>query len=106
VVAVSALGEFWELIAEQVRQLGEAKTADDVIRICPAQPGMSGNADGFFGGSGGDESIEGALAGAGWTWAWREAHYHWAMIPPGGDRRQGITYVEGDLYKGIHKPIG
>lgn len=93
--------DFWEAIEAQLEQVATATTADEVIAVF--QPPSSG--DGFFAGSGGDRDLEGVLSAAGWSHAWREAAYYWAMIPPGGDRRQGITYVEGDLYKGIRQPL-
>lgn len=96
------LDAFWAVVEQQLDQLKTAKTADDVIRICPATPGIS-SGDGFFGGSGGDASVEGALHEAGWTHIWREAHYHWAMHAPGDGG--AITYVEGDLYKGNQPPV-
>lgn len=94
---------FWAAIAAQLEELRTAKTADDVIRICPAVPGLSGNADGFFAGSGGDGSVESSLADAGWQNTWRNADYYWVMRAPNGDK---ITYVEGDIFKGDQKIVG
>jgi hypothetical protein len=89
---------FWAAIDAQLKELTNAACADDVIRILG---GAASSGDAFFAGSGGDGSVEGALDEAGWTHAWREAHYHWAMRSPNGD---GITYVEGDIYRGVQKP--
>lgn len=88
---------FWAQIDAQLEELKQAKTADDVIRILGgADQASAGEA--FFAGSGGDGRVEDSLETAGWTFAWREAHYYWAMHAPNGD---GITYVEGDIYRGI-----
>lgn len=94
------LDSFWKAIDAQLAELKTATSADDVIRILGGAAGASAG-DAFFAGSGGDGSVEGALDEAGWTHAWREAHYHWAMRSPAGD---GITYVEGDIYRGVQKP--
>jgi hypothetical protein len=90
------LDGFWAEIDRQLAELRTAKTADDVIRICPAVPGTSAG-EGFFAGSGGDGQVIDALYAAGWTVTWREAHYYWVMRAPNGDL---LTYVEGDLYRG------
>lgn len=91
---------FWAAIAAQLEELRTAQTADDVVRIL-ASPGCVG--DGFFGGSGGDDSVEDALSAAGWHHTWRNAHYYWVMRAPNGDK---ITYVEGDIFKGDQKIVG
>ncbi len=93
---MSILTGFWEAIDAQLLELRMAKTADDVIRILPAQPGMS-SGDGFFGGGGGDDIIDGPLIQAGWKHITYEAPYHFSMRAPNGDE---ITYVEGDIYRG------
>src|SRR5205809_196464 len=59
--------------------------------------------DAFFAGSGGDGSAYSSLDKAGWSTAWWEAGYYWAMRAPDG--RSGITYVEGDIYDGVQKPL-
>ncbi len=89
------LDDFWAAIDAQLLALRDATTADDVLRILPVTPMTSGN--GFFAGSGGDDTVEEALRAAGWTVVWYEAHYHYAMRAPNGDV---ITYVEGDIYRG------
>lgn len=98
------LDAFWAAIEQQLEALKTAKTADEVFAICPRVTNLSaGGAEGFFGGSGGDEQVEDSLVVAGWDFAWRDATYYWAMTPPdGGD---GITYVEGDLYRGVQNPM-
>jgi hypothetical protein len=93
---VSGLDTFWAGVEAQLKELRTAKTADDVLRICPAVPGTS-SGHGFFAGGGGDGSVEGSLSDAGWTSVRRDAWYYWAMRAPNGDM---ITYVEGDLYRG------
>lgn len=87
--------DFWANVEKQITELRSAKSADDVIRICPAQQGASG--EGFFAGSGGDDSVEDALRSAGWVHVRRDAGYYWCMRAGNGDL---ITYVEGDLYRG------
>ena len=87
---------FWDDIHAQYEALKSAKSADDVLRICPKIPGMSAG-DGFFEGSGGDEQVYDALLAAGWKTIWMDADYFWAMRAPNGDV---ISYVEGDLYRG------
>lgn len=91
-----SLDDFWAAIDAQLEQLKTAQTADDVMRICPTVPGLS-SSEGFFGGSGGDGSVEEALEAAGWTHVRRDAHYYWCMRAPNGDK---ITYIEGDLERG------
>jgi hypothetical protein len=60
------------------------------------------SADGFFAGSGGDESVLGALLSAGWAVAWAEASYHYAVTASDGS---AITYVEGDIYRGNRRSL-
>ena len=95
------MNKFWEAIAQQITELQTAKSADDVLRILATERvpfgGGEGSGDGFFAGSGGDDSVFGALLTAGWRTAWCEASYHYAMTAPDGS---GITYVEGDIYRG------
>lgn len=86
------MNDFWDGIARQLAELRTATTADDVIRILPGGVG-----DGFFEGSGGDDSVMEALQVAGWSVTWAEAHYYYVMRAPNGDE---ITYVEGDIYRG------
>ncbi len=99
---------FWTAIRQQLSELTQAKTADDVVRIldverCPYRlkdptwNGKASDAQGFFGGSGGDETVMESLEEAGWTLLWCQAAYWWAMEAPDGSV---ITYVEGDIYKG------
>lgn len=95
---------FWNVIAAQLAELRTASSADDVLRVLgndrnPLGGGSAG--DGFFAGGGGDASVMGALATAGWTLEWAQASYHYAMRAPNGDV---ITYVEGDIYRGNHRP--
>lgn len=88
------LDGFWAAIDAQLGELKKAQTADDVIRIL-ASDGCVGDA--FFHGSGGDESVWGALEEAGWTLIWAKADYYYAMRAPDGS---AITYIEGDIYRG------
>jgi hypothetical protein len=93
---------FWEVIREQVVELRSAGSADDVVRILaldrnPLGGGEDSGADGFFAGSGGDDTVYDALVEAGWATAWYNASYHYSMRAPDGS---AITYVEGDIYRG------
>jgi hypothetical protein len=89
---------FWAKIERQLNELKTAKSADDVILILqPTEPGMA-SGDGFFEGSGGDETVADALGEAGWRTIWRRADYYWAMAAPDG--QSTITYIEGDVYRG------
>jgi hypothetical protein len=92
--------DFWTIIAAQLAELRTAATADDVLRILssdrnPYGGGASG--DGFFAGSGGDDTVLDSLEAAGWAPQWFKASYHWAAQAPNGDV---VTYVEGDIYRG------
>lgn len=95
------IDEFWAAVKAQLAELESAKSADDVIRILsnetnPLGPGSSAG-DGFFAGSGGDDSVWDALYEAGWTQVWAEAAYFYVMRAPDGSM---ITYIEGDIYRG------
>jgi len=83
---------FWAIIDRQLARLAEAKTAADVMRIF----GNEGEHSTFFAGGGGDTTPDEVLVEHGWSYVWREASYHWAMVSPDG--LSGITYVEGDIY--------
>lgn len=88
------LDSFWEVIAEQLQQLRTAKTADDVLRILANGQGLD---RGFFAGSGGDETVSGALHTAGWELVWAESSIYYTMRAPDGSM---ITYIEGDILRG------
>lgn len=100
-------GPFWDAVKAQLTELRTAATADDVIRILslercpyriedPSWDGMDGAAEGFFAGSGGDDTVDEALFSAGWRYLGGTG-IHYAMRAPGGDV---ITYCEGDIYRG------
>jgi hypothetical protein len=91
---------FWAVIQAQVGELTSAATAQDVLRIlaterAPGNPLVAG--DGFFAGSGGDDSVWEALSEAGWQIIWSRADYYFVAKAPDGST---ITYVEGDIYLG------
>jgi hypothetical protein len=92
--------EFWDVIRTQLNELRTAVTADDVLSVLSNErnpnPTMSAG-DGFFAGSGGDDTVRGALREAGWRTTWAEANYFYAMQSPDGST---ITYIEGDIYRG------
>jgi hypothetical protein len=93
---------FWAKVAAQLKELRSATTADAVVAILshernPYGPGVSTEGDGFFAGSGGDDTVYEALMEAGWVPIWYMAAYHYALRAPDGT---AITYVEGDIYIG------
>lgn len=105
---------FSAVIANQLNDLKSAKTADDVIRILSAERNpygsvqhaemIDGAAQGFFAGSGGDDTVWEALDDAGWTQVWEsdkpgESGIYYTMRAPDGSE---ITYIEGDIYRGRH----
>jgi hypothetical protein len=99
------MDEFWAGISRQLAALRTARTADDVLRVLSreqAKEALRGDdwkcaGDGFFAGSGGDDTVMDALAEAGWTVIWAQADYYWVARAPNGDL---ITYCEGDIYRG------
>lgn len=88
--------DFWQAVDAQIAELGTAKDADDVVNILNAY-GSPSSGDAFFGGSGGDATVWGALYQAGWSVVWMDADYFWCMRSTTGSK---VTYVEGDIYKG------
>jgi hypothetical protein len=99
------MDEFWTAIDEQISALQAAESATDVIAILNQDVSQTYGeiaADGFFAGSGGDQSVSAALEAAGWSYLWSVAGYHWAMKAPDGSL---ITYVEGDVYIGNRRPL-
>ncbi|MFI5867147.1 hypothetical protein [Streptomyces sp. NPDC051546] len=88
------LDTFWAVIAEQLQELRTAKNADDVLRILASE---GTTAPGFFGGSGGDETVSDALRTAGWEQVWAESSLYYTMRAPDGSM---ITYIEGDILRG------
>ena len=102
---------FWSVIHNQIADLRDAKSADDVIRILshernpyrldnPNWNGMDGAADGFFAGGSGDDVWESLIA-AGWARLWDQGTHYFALRAPDGSM---ITYCEGDVYKGDRRP--
>jgi hypothetical protein len=92
---------FWTTIRQQVSELKEAKSADDVVHTLShdRNPYGSGTGceDGFFAGSGGEESVYEVLTGNGWREVWAESGIYYTLEAPDGSR---ITYIEGDIRKG------
>lgn len=97
---MSGLDAFWAGVDRMLLELREAKTADDVIRICPPSQYASGH--GFFPGGGGDDLPDDSLLAAGWSYVWSEASYFWCMAAPDG--KSFVEYVEGDLYSHTTAP--
>jgi len=96
---------FWQTVKQQVTELQSAGSADDVVHILSKERNPYGHdsiaGDGFFAGSGGDDSVNEALSTAGWKYVWCKAGYYWAMRAPDDSI---ITYIEGDIYKGNIEP--
>lgn len=87
---------FWEEIEAQLAQIRRARTVDDVIAALGGSEAASVG-DAFFGGSGGDETLFGALIDAGWRVRSIESDYYFVATSPGGE---ALTYIEGDVYRG------
>ncbi|MGZ2355715.1 hypothetical protein LRE75_03245 [Streptomyces sp. 372A] len=85
---------FWAVIAQQLQELRTANDADDVLRILANGNGPN---RGFFAGSGGDETVSGALRAAGWESVGAESPLYYTMRAPDGSM---ITYIEGDIHRG------
>jgi hypothetical protein len=96
---MKAMDGFWAEIDRQLEELRTARTVEDVMRVLAGDEAAE---VGFFAGGGGDGSVYEALMEAGWSTAWWEAGYFWAARCP--DNRGGITYVEGDIIRGVQKP--
>ncbi|MGV9693421.1 hypothetical protein ACWDUX_30435 [Streptomyces sp. NPDC003444] len=95
---------FWTAIRAQLKELERAESADDVLRILAhennpdqAYPRPNRPDEGFFGGSGGEDTVREALEEAGWKVLWSRAPYWYAITAPDGSE---ITYIEGDIYRG------
>lgn len=92
---------FWTAVREQLAELRAAATADDVIRILSHERNpygsVEGAGDGYFAGSGGDDTVWDALDDAGWSQVWSQAAYFYVMQAPDGSK---VTYIEGDIYRG------
>ena len=87
---------FWEEIEAQLALVRQARTVNDVIAALGGSEGASAG-DAFFGGSGGDETLFGALIDAGWRVRSIESDYYFVATSPGGE---ALTYIEGDVYRG------
>lgn len=94
-----SLDQFWRDYDEGCRELVGVKTVDDVMKIC-YRWWRSSSGDAFFPGGSGDVELLSILTEAGWSPVWVEAYYFFAIRDPHGD---GLTYVEGDLYRGVQK---
>ncbi|MFF4557147.1 hypothetical protein [Streptomyces sp. NPDC001422] len=90
---------FWIAFRQQLKELKEAKSADDVVTILSAERNPYGHdriaADGFC--AGGHDDFIDVMVDAGWNFLWSRAAYWFAMTGPDGSI---FTYVEGDIYKG------
>lgn len=97
---MAELDEFWQHYQTCCGELAGVQTVDRVIEICKSHFGRS-SGDAFFPGGSGDVELLSVLCDAGWHPVWIEAHYFFAIRQP--DRADGLTYIEGDIQKGIQK---
>jgi hypothetical protein len=99
---MSNLTDFWTAYEQCCNELVGVQTVDEVMRICKGHFGASSE-EAFFPGGCGDQELLPILLDAGWNPAWTQASYFFAIRQP--DSREGLTYIEGDLARGIQKPI-
>lgn len=83
---------------KQLTEAANARSAYDVVRIFPSEdaPGGDGRGDGFFAGSGGDETLWEALSQAGWEIIWDHGSSFAAKAPDSSV----ITFADGDIHLG------
>lgn len=99
---MSILDTFWDAYDAGAAELEGVQTVDAVIAICGKHFGKS-SGDAFFPGGSGDVELLEVLVEAGWTPVWVEADYYFAVRQPDG--QDGLTYVEGDISRGVQKPV-
>jgi hypothetical protein len=95
-------GSFWNHYEQGCNELRGVQTVDEVMRICKSHYGSS-SGEALFPGGSGDEDLFSILLDAGRTPAWIQAGYYFAIRQP--DSRDGLTYIEGDLERGVQEPI-
>lgn len=93
---------FWRNYDVCSQELATARTVDDVLRICNSHFDKS-SGDAFFPGGSGDTEVLEVLIESGWHPVWVQAWYYWGILQP--DRKEGLHYVEGDIYRGVGKPL-
>ncbi|MCK0441278.1 hypothetical protein MUG78_17910 [Gordonia alkaliphila] len=113
---MSVTDPFWESVRQCGTAVRAAGTVDSAIsafnnhfplsdsgsgRVCrppaTAEIAVDSDADAFFAGSGGDDTVWEMLEDAGWKIIWSEADYFFVAQSPEGDC---LTYIEGDIYRG------
>jgi hypothetical protein len=95
-----SLDQFWRDYEEGCKELAGVTSVEKVIEICLRRWGKSAG-DAFFPGGSGDEELLSILVDAGWRPAWVQAYYYFAIRQPEGD--DGLTYVEGDIQRGVQR---
>lgn len=50
-----------------------------------------------------DVEVLSVLVEAGWTPVWTQAAYYFGIRQPDG--KDGLHYVEGDIYRGVGRPL-
>ena len=99
---MTQLDDFWNAYEKGCEELAWVQTVDEVMRICKAHFGSSSE-EAFFPGGSGDVELLSILEEAGWRPVWTKAYYYFTIRQPDG--KEGLTYIEGDLARGIRKPI-
>lgn len=82
--------------------VAEGRTVEDVIAILNEYFEPS-SGDAFFPGGGDEEVLSTLMQTPGWTFPWIQASYYFAARDANGD---GLTYVEGDVSRGVQRPLG
>lgn len=86
---------FWEGIDAQLDEIAVSGATFDAVRAV-----LGGGEDAnsaFFGGSGGDRTLQSALRRAGWVFVKGDAIYYVMQHEESGEL---LTYVEGDVLRG------
>ena len=96
------LDGFWAAYEAATRELAAASTVDQVIEICYRRFGKS-SGDAFFPSGSGDTEILSVLSDNGWQPVWVRAYYYFCVRQPDG--KAAFTFVEGDIFRGIQKPM-
>lgn len=91
------MDRYWREYAECLDRVASCSTVQAVFDVLTEFYAPSSGV--AFHPGGADRDLLGTLTGAGWIVAWIEAPYLYALRQP--DRQDGLTYVEGDLYRGV-----
>lgn len=99
------MDRFWEEVDRVLDRIERSKpeSFDGVKAILDTMDARGDVDSAFFAGSGGDRSLYVSLDVAGWTPAWAQASYFYAMRHP--ESGEVLTYIEGDVQRGNNKPL-